>query len=352
VASVAFRHVTKSFPNGDVAVRDLTLAVRDGEFMVIVGPSGCGKTTALRLLAGLEDVTEGEMTIGDQVVNAVPSRNREVSMVFQEYALYPHMTVYDNIAFGLRMHGFPLEEVHSRVMTAAKGLGLTAVLMRKPREISGGEQQRVALARAIVKDPQVFLLDEPLSSVDAKLRGEMRVDLKRVQRGLRATFLYVTHDQVEAMTMGDRIAVMRDGELQQVGSPLEVYDHPANVFVAGFIGSPAMNFIPVTVQGTKVSCSAFDVDLPAAAPVERAVLGVRPEALSERVAPGVPTVDVEVELAEVLGRDQFVYGTAGGHAIIARIDPRLNVSPGERIRLAIDVREVHLFDAQTGRALV
>jgi multiple sugar transport system ATP-binding protein len=351
MASAGFGHVTKRFPNGDVAVSDLTLTIRDGEFMVIVGPSGCGKTTALRLLAGLEDVTEGEITIGDRVVNDVPSRNREVSMVFQQYALYPHMTVYDNIAFGLRMHGFPPGEIHRRVTTAANGLGLASILTRKPGEISGGEQQRVALGRAIVKDPQVFLLDEPLSSVDAKLRVEMRVDLKRVQRGLHATFLYVTHDQVEAMTMGDRIAVMHDGVLQQVGPPLEVYDHPANVFVAGFIGTPAMNLIPVTIDGRKVRSSAFEIEVPAAPPVERAVLGVRPEALSERLSPSMPTIDIRVELAEVLGRDRFVYGTAGENEIVARVDPRLDVSRGERMRLAIDVREVHLFDAQSGRAL-
>jgi multiple sugar transport system ATP-binding protein len=351
LASASFEHVTKRFPGGDVAVNDLTLTVGDGEFMVMVGPSGCGKSTALRLLAGLEAVTEGEIKIGARVVNDVPPRNREISMVFQDYALYPHMTVYDNIAFGLRMHGFPIEEIHSRVGTAVKGLGLAPVLMRKPGQLSGGEKQRVALGRAIVKDPQLFLFDEPLSSVDAKLRTEMRVDLKRVQRGLRATFLYVTHDQVEAMTMGDRIAVLRDGTLQQVGPPLELYHHPANVFVAGFIGAPAMNLIPVAVDGRTARSSAFEVELPVAPAADRAVLGIRPEALSEHVASSAPTIDLNVETAEILGRDQFLYGTAGADQIVARVDPRLNVSRGERMRLAIDLRQAHVFDAQTGRAL-
>ena len=351
MASVSFKHVTKRFPGGDEAVSDLTMHVWDREFMVVLGPSGCGKSTLLRLLAGLEDLSEGEIWIGDQMVNGVPTRNREVSMVFQDYALYPHMTVFENMAFGLRMHGLPAEEIANRVFTAAKGLGLTRLIARKPRELSGGEQQRVALGRAIVKDPQVFLFDEPLSSVDAKLRAETRVDLKRVQKMLGATFVYVTHDQVEAMTMADRIAVLKDGVLQQVGDPLEVYDHPANLFVAGFIGSPSMNFIPVTIDGQMARALALEIVLPAPANVARAVLGIRPEALSERAAPGAPAIDLKVESTELIGRDQFVYGMAGDEALVARFDANTKFNRGERMRLGIDTRQVHVFDPATGQAI-
>jgi len=352
MASASFQHVTKRFPDGEVAVKDISLLVVDGEFMVIVGPSGCGKSTVLRMLAGLEDVTEGVVRIGDRVVNDVPPRNRDVSMVFQDYALYPHMSVFDNMSFGLRMRGFAAPEIESRVLRAANALGLGSLLNRKPRELSGGQQQRVALGRAIVKDPLVFLFDEPLSSIDAKLRAETRVDLKRVQRGLGATFLYVTHDQVEAMTMGDRMAVMKDGELQQVAPPLEIYDHPANLFVAGFVGTPAMNFIPVTVNGRKVKAAAIEIELQRPAAVDRAVLGIRPEALSVRMSPSIPTIDMKVDMAETLGRDQLIYGTVGGDGIVARIDSHLKVTRGDRMRLSIDVGLVHLFDVDTGQAFM
>ena len=352
MASASFQHVTKRFPDGEVAVKDISLLVVDGEFMVIVGPSGCGKSTVLRMLAGLEDVTEGVVRIGDRVVNDVPPRNRDVSMVFQDYALYPHMSVFDNMSFGLRMRGLAAPEIESRVLRAANALGLGSLLNRKPRQLSGGQQQRVALGRAIVKDPLVFLFDEPLSSIDAKLRAETRVDLKRVQRGLGATFLYVTHDQVEAMTMGDRLAVMKDGELQQVAPPLEIYDHPANLFVAGFVGTPAMNFIPVTVNGRKVKAAALEIELQRPAAVDRAVLGIRPEALSVRMSPSIPTIDMKVDMAETLGRDQLIYGTVGGDGIVARIDSHLKVTRGDRMRLSIDVGLVHLFDVDTGQAFM
>ena len=352
MASASFQHVTKRFPDGEVAVKDISLLVVDGEFMVIVGPSGCGKSTVLRMLAGLEDVTEGVVRIGDRVVNDVPPRNRDVSMVFQDYALYPHMSVFDNMSFGLRMRGLAAPEIESRVLRAANALGLGSLLNRKPRQLSGGQQQRVALGRAIVKDPLVFLFDEPLSSIDAKLRAETRVDLKRVQRGLGATFLYVTHDQVEAMTMGDRLAVMKDGELQQVAPPLEIYDHPANLFVAGFVGTPAMNFIPVTVNGRKVKAAAIEIELQRPAAVDRAVLGIRPEALSVRMSPSIPTIDMKVDMAETLGRDQLIYGTVGGDGIVARIDTHLKVTRGDRMRLSIDVGLVHLFDVDTGQAFM
>src|SRR2546423_2761342 len=247
MASVTFDHVSKRFSGGTLAVKDSSLDVKDTEFMVLVGPSGCGKSTCLRMLAGLEEISEGEIRIGERVVNEVPPRDRDIAMVFQSYALYPHMTVFDNLAFGLRMRGTPREDIERRVNTAAGILELGPLLKRKPRQLSGGQRQRVALGRAIVREPQAFLLDEPLSNLDAKLRVQTRIELQKQHRALHATFIYVTHDQVEAMTMGDRIAVMRDGVLQQVAPPREIYDHPANMYVAGFIGSAALDLRPVPV---------------------------------------------------------------------------------------------------------
>ena len=333
-------------------MHDMCLEVKDKEFMVVVGPSGCGKSTALRMLAGLEDVTEGEIKIGETVVNNVPSRNRDLAMVFQAYALYPHMSVFDNMAFGLRMQGVDQWDIAQRVNRAAEIVGLAPVLKRLPRQLSGGEQQRVALGRAIVRDPQLFLFDEPLSSVDAKLRGQMRVELQKIHRVLGATFLYVTHDQVEAMTMADRIAVMKDGVLQQVAPPRMIYEHPANMFVAGFIGTPAMNLIPVAISGRTVKGSALEIELPREPRLNAGVLGIRPEALHERPSTGEPTIDVQVDLAEMLGRDQLVYGTVGGNAIVARVDPRVKISRGERMQLGIDMQSIHLFDAQTGQSVL
>jgi ABC-type sugar transport system ATPase subunit len=328
MSSATFDHVTKRFPSGEVAIKDISLHIADGEFMVVVGPSGCGKSTLLRMLAGLEEVTEGEITIGDRVVNDVPTQDREISMVFQDYALYPHLSAFDNMSFGLRMQGVPTSEIAWRVSRTADILELVPYLDRKPRELSGGQQQRVALGRAIVRNPQLFLFDEPLSSLDAGLRHHMRVELQKLHRKLRATFIFVTHDQVEAMTMGDRIAVMKDGELQQVGSPRQVYDKPANLFVAGFIGSPTMNFIPVTVERRTATGSGLHVDLPLAPRVDRGILGIRPEALSERTSDHQPCIDLRVEMSESLGPDQFVHGLAGADVIVARVDPRLKVRPG------------------------
>ena len=352
MASVTFDHVTKRFPDGGVAVRDMSLKVSDTEFMVLVGPSGCGKSTALRMLAGLEEVTEGDIRIGDLIVNDVPSRNREVAMVFERYALYPHMSVFDNMAFGLRMQGFASEEIKRRVLAACSLLELGPFLQRKPGELSGGEQQRVALGRAIVREPQVILLDEPLSSLDAKLRDQTRLELRRVHRKLRATFLYVTHDEVEAMTMADRIAVMKDGEVQQVGSPGQVYDRPANIFVAGFIGSPTMNFIPVTVERRTAKASGFQVDLPLAPGIERGILGIRPNTLTERISDHHPCIDLKVDMAESLGPDQLVHGAVGADPMVARVDARLKVSPGDHLRLGIDQQRLHFFEADTGRAIL
>jgi multiple sugar transport system ATP-binding protein len=351
MASVTYEHVTKRFAGGTLAVNDFNLEIKDTEFMVLVGPSGCGKSTALRMLAGLEEVTEGDIKIGDQVVNDVPPRDRDIAMVFQSYALYPHMTVFDNLAFGLRMRGTPKHDIERRVNTAANILELGPLLKRKPRQLSGGQRQRVALGRAIVREPQAFLLDEPLSNLDAKLRVQTRIELQKQHRALHATFIYVTHDQVEAMTMGDRIAVMKDGILQQVAPPREIYDKPVNMYVAGFIGSPTMNFIPVTVSGTTAKATGFELKLPTAPGIEKGVLGIRPEALTEHPREGHSGLDLKVEVSEVLGADQFLYGTVGGDAITARVDPNLTVNPGDRVRLGVDMRRLHLFDGPTGKAI-
>ncbi|HEX9560889.1 MAG TPA: sn-glycerol-3-phosphate ABC transporter ATP-binding protein UgpC [Candidatus Dormibacteraeota bacterium] len=351
MASVTYEHVTKRFAGGTLAVNDFNLEIKDTEFMVLVGPSGCGKSTALRMLAGLEEVTEGDIKIGDQVVNEMPPRDRDIAMVFQSYALYPHMTVFDNLAFGLRMRGTPRQDIERRVNTAANILELGPLLKRKPRQLSGGQRQRVALGRAIVREPQAFLLDEPLSNLDAKLRIQTRIELQKQHRALQATFIYVTHDQVEAMTMGDRIAVMKDGILQQVAPPRQIYDTPVNMYVAGFIGSPTMNFIPVTVHGTTAKATGFELELPTAPGIEKGVLGIRPEALTEHPREGHSGLDLKVEVTEVLGADQFLYGTVGGDSITARVDPNLKVSPGDRVRLGVDMRRLHLFDGPTGKAI-
>ncbi len=282
MAAVTYDHVVKRYTADVTVVKDFNVEIKDKEFMVLVGPSGCGKSTALRMLAGLEQITEGRILIGDRVVNNVAAKDRDIAMVFQSYALYPHMSVYDNMAFPLQMQRMKKSEIDKRVRNASRILGLDNFLKRKPRALSGGQRQRVALGRAIVRSPKVFLLDEPLSNLDAKLRGQTRVELQKLHRDLQTTFIYVTHDQVEAMTMGDRIAVLRDGLLQQVATPHEIYDSPANMYVAGFIGSPKMNFIPVTVQGQTAKASGFQIQLPKAPGIARGVLGIRPEALSEQ----------------------------------------------------------------------
>src|SRR3989440_207086 len=352
MASVSYENVTKRFAGDTLAVNNLSLEVKDTEFMVLVGPSGCGKSTALRMLAGLEDITEGEIKIGDRIVNDVPPRDRDIAMVFQSYALYPHMTVYDNMAFGLKMRGTDRSEIDRRVRDAARILELDPLLKRKPRQLSGGQRQRVALGRAIVREPQVFLLDEPLSNLDAKLRVQTRIELQKQHRALHATFIYVTHDQVEAMTMGDRIAVMKDGILQQVASPREIYDDPVNMYVAGFIGSPKMNLIPVTVSGRTARASTFALELPKAPGIEKAVLGLRPEDLTEVPHEGFPQIEMNVEVVEGLGSDQFLYGKVGGDDMIARLDPQFKVSVGDKVRLHVNMRRLHLFDVGTERAVL
>ena len=350
MASVTYDHVVKRYTPEVTVVKDFNVDIADKEFMVLVGPSGCGKSTALRMLAGLESITEGQIRIGDRVINDVAAKDRDIAMVFQSYALYPHMSVFDNMAFPLQMKHMPKAEIQRRVGEAARILGLEPYLKRKPRALSGGQRQRVALGRAIVRNPKVFLLDEPLSNLDAKLRGQTRVELQKLHRDLETTFIYVTHDQVEAMTMGDRIAIMNAGILQQVGAPGDIYDHPANLFVAGFIGTPTMNFVPVTRQDGGVKASGLELKLPKPVSVESAILGFRPEAITDRVD-GNPPIDMKVDVVERLGSDQFLYGQVGGDAVTARVDPRMKVSPGDRVRLGLDMRGIHLFDSQTEKAL-
>ncbi len=352
MASVTFDHVVKRYTADITVVKDFNVEIADKEFMVLVGPSGCGKSTALRMLAGLETITEGQIRIGDRVVNNIAAKNRDIAMVFQSYALYPHMSVYDNMAFPLQMQHIPKADIDKRVKNASRILGLDNFLQRKPRALSGGQRQRVALGRAIVRSPRVFLLDEPLSNLDAKLRGQTRIELQKLHRDLETTFIYVTHDQVEAMTMGDRIAIMNAGILQQVGTPGEIYDHPANLFVAGFIGSPTMNFVPVTLSNGTAKASGFEVRLPKAVPPGKGTLGFRPESATDRIPDPANTLEMKVDVVERLGSDQFLYGQVGGDTVTARVDPKLKVEPGDMVKLGLDTRALHLFEAETELALL
>lgn len=365
MAHVLLRDVTKHY--GEVvAVRNFNLAVAAGEFIVFVGPSGCGKSTTLRLVAGLEEATVGEIYIGDRLVNNVPPKDRDIAMVFQNYALYPHMSVYENMAFGLKLRKVPRAAVDRRVREAAAILGLTDLLARRPRQLSGGQRQRVALGRAIVRDPKVFLMDEPLSNLDARLRLQMRTELGKLHQRLQTTTIYVTHDQVEAMTMGDRIVVMHDGVVQQVASPQELYEHPANMFVAGFIGSPTMNFLPgrLVAKGSQLEfCGEhfsvpIPVDLAAAARSQigqDVVLGIRPEHISadpervDRQSGGVLAANVEV--VEPLGAEIFLYLQSGAYSLTARVEPHLRFRSGDRLRVALNPAKLHLFDSQTEHAV-
>ena len=352
MASVTYDHVVKRYTADVTVVKDFNVDIKDKEFMVLVGPSGCGKSTALRMLAGLETVTEGQIRIGERVVNDVAAKDRDIAMVFQSYALYPHMSVFDNMAFPLQMKRTPKAEIERRVRQASGILGLDNFLQRKPRALSGGQRQRVALGRAIVRNPQVFLLDEPLSNLDAKLRGQTRIELQKLHRDLETTFIYVTHDQVEAMTMGDRIALMYDGILQQVGTPGDVYDHPANLFVAGFIGTPTMNFVPVTTSNGSAKAGGFSVKLPRPVGEKKGILGFRPEAVTDRIPDPESSLEMKVDVVERLGSDQFLYGSVGGDQITARVDPRMTVSPGDKVKLGLDTRGMHFFDADSEQALL
>ncbi|HWH13404.1 MAG TPA: sn-glycerol-3-phosphate ABC transporter ATP-binding protein UgpC [Miltoncostaeaceae bacterium] len=406
MTSVTFDQVSKVYPDGTAAVRGLDLDIGDGEFLVLVGPSGCGKTTALRMIAGLEDISAGQLRIGDRVVNDVPAKDRDIAMVFQSYALYPHLTVFDNIAFGLRLQKVPKDEIRTRVEEAGRILGLTEHLKRKPRSLSGGQRQRVAMGRAIVRRPQVFLMDEPLSNLDAKLRVQTRAEISRLQRDLEVTTIYVTHDQVEAMTMGDRVAVMRKGLLQQVAPPQELYDRPRNLFVAAFIGSPAMNLLEARLireNGTLVvdlGAQRLAVDeeavraRPALAGYEGGpvTVGIRPEDVEDAAlvpdAPADRRLRGRVTLREALGSELLVYvatdareadvsaeerghdpgeqlgpdaiatggdgasGDAGGGAtFVGRLSPRSGVREGDLLEMVVDTRALHFFDPETGEGI-
>jgi multiple sugar transport system ATP-binding protein len=346
------------------AVKDVNLEIRDREFVVLVGPSGCGKTTTLRMIAGLEDISSGEIRIDEKVVNDLPPMDRDIAMVFQNYALYPHMSVYDNMAFGLKMRKFGRDEIGKRVRQAAEILGIQSLLARRPRQLSGGQRQRVALGRAIVRNPRVFLFDEPLSNLDATLRVQMRVELKRLHHRLDTTAIYVTHDQVEAMTLGDRVVVMKDGVVQQVGEPLVLYRSPANRFVASFIGSPAMNFAEVSVAESNgalwAEATGLRIRIPPAKTEalrrlsgSRIVLGIRPEAL--HVATGADPADcafdTTVEVVEPLGNEILLDVRAGTHLMVARVDPATRVKVREPVRLALDPERLHFFDPKSEAAL-
>ncbi|MDY7093976.1 MAG: sn-glycerol-3-phosphate ABC transporter ATP-binding protein UgpC [Acidobacteriota bacterium] len=358
MASVTLEHVSKSYGPVQV-IADLNLEIRDEEFMVLVGPSGCGKSTALRMVAGLEEITGGTISIGDRVVNDVRPKDRDIAMVFQSYALYPHMSVRENLQFGLKIRKMPAEEIRQRVEEAAEILGLTGLLDRKPRQLSGGQRQRVAVGRAIVRKPRVFLFDEPLSNLDAKLRVQMRAEITKLQRRLKTTTIYVTHDQVEAMTMGHRVAVLKDGDLQQVGTPLELYDQPSNVFVAQFIGTPPMNFFSATLGdgGKTLQGPGFNLPVPEkyrAAATQRngqeLLVGVRPENLLGEGAPtrgATGTIPADVEIVEPLGHEIIVHCKVGDLMMAAKLDPHRMPGAGEHLDLVAELDSLHLFDTET-----
>jgi multiple sugar transport system ATP-binding protein len=349
MATVTFAGVGKTYPDGTTAVKGLDLSIPDGELLVFVGPSGCGKTTALRMVAGLERITSGEIRIDDRVVNDLPSKARDVAMIFQSYALYPHMTVFENIAFPLRAQGVPRKQIRETVVDVATRLGLERMIDRRPGRLSGGQRQRVAMGRAIVRHPKVFAMDEPLSNLDAKLRGEMRVEVMTLQRELGVTTIYVTHDQVEAMTMGHRIAVMRDGVLQQCGTPQEVFDRPANVFVAGFLGSPPMNLLAGHVEGDGVRIGGQSLALGAAGLAGRDLtVGVRPE----HVELGTGGLAATCLLVETLGSEQLVHAELPGPIrLVARLPADQPVRPGQPLTLTVRPDRLRFFDPADGRAL-
>jgi multiple sugar transport system ATP-binding protein len=378
MASVTFEHVSKKYAGDVLAVNDLNLDIHDKEFLVLVGPSGCGKSTALRMIAGLEEISSGILRIGERVVNNVPPKDRDIAMVFQSYALYPHMSVYDNMAFGLRMRktmpsgaapGTSREAaIKQRVEEVADIVGLRQYLNRKPRQLSGGQRPRVALGRAIVREPQVFLLDEPLSNLDAKLRVQTRAEISKLQRRLQTTMIYVTHDQTEAMTMGDRIAVMRDGILQQLDTPQNLYDHPTNMFVAGFIGSPSMNFFPSTLeqsgQDLLIKGEGFQLKVPpqyrqalASQAGKPITFGLRPEDIADvRMEPNADpasVVQVTVDVVEPMGSEIYLYlVTTGGQQFVARVDPQTKAQPGQKMEVTFDMSKMHAFDSTTQQTLM
>ena len=388
MAEVVLEHLTKRYPDGVEAVKDMTLDIQDGEFVILVGPSGCGKSTALKMIAGLEDITEGELRIGDQVVNGLAPKERDIAMVFQNYALYPHMTVRENMAFPLKLAKVPEDEITDKVQNAAQILDLTEHLDRRPANLSGGQRQRVAMGRAIVRDPKAFLMDEPLSNLDAKLRVQMRTVVARLQQRLGTTTVYVTHDQTEAMTLGDRVAVMRSGRLQQVGSPAELYNRPINLFVAGFIGSPAMNFMPGELRDGVAETPLGEIQLHEQARARAGshrgsvIVGVRPESfqdaslVSDDVRERGVAFKARIDLVESLGAEEYVYfevegthveseelgelaadsgatdlPTSGESQVVARLDPESSVRRGQEVDLWVDTTKLHFFHPEGGRNL-
>ncbi|MCR4862345.1 MAG: sn-glycerol-3-phosphate ABC transporter ATP-binding protein UgpC [Ruminococcus sp.] len=378
MAGLTLKGIYKKYPGGVVAVSDVNLEIRDKEFIVLVGPSGCGKSTTLRMIAGLEEISEGELYIGDRLVNDIAPKDRDIAMVFQNYALYPHMTVFDNMAFGLKLRKVPRAEIERKVNEAAKILDLTHLLDRKPKAMSGGQRQRVALGRAIVRSPKVFLLDEPLSNLDAKLRAQMRTEISKIHKKLGTTFIYVTHDQTEAMTMGDRIVCMKDGFVQQIDTPQNLYENPTNKFVAGFLGSPQMNFIDAVLKeeygqyivefGSEDTKSRSGVKYQIIVPESKVtddlgnyvgkeiILGVRPESIHDEemylsnASTGV--IDAYVEITEMMGAETYLYLVCEGINLTARVSPRSTAKPGDDIKVAIDPNRIHIFDKETEKAIV
>ena len=364
MASLSLQHINKTYPNGFQAVKDFNLEIEDKEFIIFVGPSGCGKSTTLRMIAGLEEISGGTLKIGDKVMNDVEPKDRDIAMVFQNYALYPHMTVYDNMAFGLKLRKVPKDQIDKMVKEAAKILDLTPLLDRKPKALSGGQRQRVAMGRAIVRNPKVFLMDEPLSNLDAKLRVQMRIEISKIHQRLGATIIYVTHDQTEAMTLGTRIVVMKDGVVQQVDTPQHLYEQPGNLFVAGFMGSPQMNFLDAQIAekgGDLIAkVGEYDIVIPAAkAKVlkdggyvgKTVVLGIRPEDIHDsqmfiEASPSVPMTST-VKVYELLGAEVFLYFDVNGTQVTARVDPRTNSKTGDTIKFAFDMEKSHFFDKET-----
>ncbi len=368
MASLSLKGIYKRYPGGVVAVSDFNLEIEDKEFLVLVGPSGCGKSTTLRMIAGLEEITEGELFIGDKLVNDVAPKDRDIAMVFQNYALYPHMTCFDNMAFGLKLRKTPKEEIKRRVEEAAKILDISHLLDRKPKALSGGQRQRVALGRAIVREPKVFLLDEPLSNLDAKLRAQMRTELSKIHHNLKTTFIYVTHDQTEAMTMATRIVVMKDGLIQQVDTPQNLYLYPCNMFVAGFIGSPQMNFVKVQLvekkDGYYIEFAGNSLKLPESKinddvkekVGQTVVMGIRPEHVHDEEEYLAKLSDYcitcNVEVAELMGSETYLYLDIDGNKFTARVSPKSTASADDVIKAALDLEYCHLFDPETERTLV
>ena len=367
MASLSLENITKVYPNGFEAVKSFNLEIQDKEFIIFVGPSGCGKSTTLRMIAGLEDISGGTLKIGDRVVNDVEPKDRDIAMVFQNYALYPHMSVYDNMAFGLKLRKVPKQDIDKMVKDAAKILDLTQLLDRKPKALSGGQRQRVAMGRAIVRNPKVFLMDEPLSNLDAKLRVQMRTEIAKLHQRLGTTIIYVTHDQTEAMTLGTRIVVMKDGVIQQVDTPQNLYDKPQNLFVAGFMGSPQMNFLDaeVAVSGDKAALkfAGQAIELPPAKSKKlidgnyagkTVTFGIRPENVYDdeaRVSMAQATFEATINVYELLGAEVYLYFDLAGFPVTARVNPRTTARPGDKVKFAFDVEKIHVFDKETEKVI-